>query len=103
MKHPEIDAINNEFRIVSILTIVVLSGGVFFYHFFEKLSFVDSLYFCVITLTTVGYGDITPKTDAGKLFTATYVIAGVAIIAAFANLLIKRAVIKRHQHNTTKK
>lgn len=34
----------------------------------------DSLYFSVIAVTTVGFGDITPSTDASKLFTIFYVV-----------------------------
>ncbi len=98
----ELDVIDRNFRIVSLLAFAVLSVGILFYHTVEKLSWVDSLYFCVITLTTIGYGDIAPHSDIGKIFTCFYVIAGVAIIASFANLLIKRALAKR-QSNRAKK
>lgn len=94
--------IEREFRIVSFLTIVVLAVGILFYHRVEHFSLIDAFYFCVITLTTVGYGDLTPQTEVGKLFTALYVITGVAIIAAFANLLIKRAVVKRRHKQDEK-
>jgi voltage-gated potassium channel len=88
--------INTKFALVAISTVVVLTIGVFFYHTFEKLNLVDAIYFSVITLATVGYGDITPHTDIGKLFTCFYVIAGIAILGTFANLLVKRAGV-RHQ------
>jgi voltage-gated potassium channel Kch len=51
----------------------------------EGWSYVDSLYFSVVTLTTVGYGDFSPQTNAGKLFTVLYIIIGVGIILAFIN------------------
>jgi hypothetical protein len=41
---------------------------------------VDALYFSVVTLTTVGYGDFAPQTDLGKLFTAVYVRLGIGIL-----------------------
>lgn len=84
-----------QFRIVSGIALAVLAAGVVFYHFVEKLSWIDSLYFCTVTLTTIGYGDIAPKTTFGKLFTIFYVLIGVGIIAAFANLSLKRAVARR--------
>ncbi len=73
----------------------VLCGGATFFHFVEHFKWLDSFYFCTITLTTVGYGDIVPKTDAGKLFDMFYVLVGIGIIATFANILVKNAMVRR--------
>lgn len=40
---------------------------------------IDAIYFIAITVTTVGYGDVTPKTDRGKLFVMLFIITGVAM------------------------
>ena len=61
---------------------VVISIGTVFYRFVEDLAWVDSLYFSVITLTTVGYGDFSPVTNAGKVFNIFYVLVGLGIFAA---------------------
>lgn len=68
-------------RIIYIVIVILLFlfGGATFYYYVEKLRYVDALYLSAATMTTVGYGDITPKTDAGKIFTILYVFAGVAI------------------------
>ncbi len=91
----EFATIHTQLRAATIVALGVLTFGAVFYHHVEKLNWVDAFYFCTITLATVGYGDIVPHTDAGKIFTIFYVIVGIGIIAAFANLLIKHAVIKR--------
>lgn len=62
------------------MIMVVLFGGATFYHFQENWRFLDALYFTAYTITTVGYGDFTPKTDAGKAFTIIYLFAGVGIV-----------------------
>jgi len=43
-------------------------------------TWVESLYFCVVTLTTVGYGDFSPKTTFTKWFTCFYILIGIASI-----------------------
>src|SRR5262245_3098076 len=43
----------------------------------EKLPVVDALYLSVVTLTTVGYGDLVPRTGAGRLFTVVLILSGV--------------------------
>ena len=53
-----------------------------FYRFVEDLVWVDSIYFSVITLTTVGYGDFSPTTTTGKVFTIFYVLAEIGIFVA---------------------
>ena len=80
------------FRVALGIAVGTLGVGTVVYHYLEKLNWVDAIYFSVITLATVGYGDIVPKTTAGKLFTVFYVLVGIAIIATFANLALKRAV-----------
>lgn len=69
----------------------------FIYHFLEGWSYVDSLYFSVITLTTIGYGDFSPQTDAGKLFTIFYIIIGLGMILSFINTVYE------HYANAKKK
>lgn len=83
------------FRALAGTVVVVLVIGVTFYHFVEDLRWVDSLYFCVMTLTTVGYGDLTPQTDAGKMFTVGYVLVGIGILGAFANNLLRTGLSMR--------
>ena len=95
--------IQSKFRVTAVIAVSVLLIGATFYHNVENLDWLDAFYFCVITLTTIGYGDITPHTDAGKFFTMFYVIIGIGIIATFANLLLQNAFarrqLKRSQHS----
>jgi len=83
------------FRILAAITFLVITLGSVFMHFTEKLSWVDSYYFAVVSLTTVGYGDIVPKTTNGKIFVTFYLLVGIGIIAAFASNLIRNAVARR--------
>jgi hypothetical protein len=56
--------------------------GTFAYHWLEGWSYLDALYFCVVSLATVGYGDLTPTTPLARGFTIVYIINGVAILLA---------------------
>ena len=78
---------NREYRHLLYTTNVIILIGTLCYHFIEGWSYVDSLYFSVVTLTTIGFGDLHPVTDGGKLFTVAYVILGVVIILQFINTL----------------
>lgn len=75
------------------LLVGILTCSTFFYHYVEGWSYIDSLYFSVVTVTTVGYGDFHPTTDLSKLFTIFLVLfgagLGVYIISTFAASLIE--------------
>ena len=73
-------AIKAKFLMLLAIIIVLLTGGVFFYHAVEGWSFVDSFYFAATSLATKGYGDLHPATTIAKIFTAIYLFIGVALI-----------------------
>jgi voltage-gated potassium channel Kch len=56
------------------------------------LTWLDALYFSVITLSTVGYGDIGPTTTVSKVFTMVYILFGLSIFASFASMLVRERV-----------
>jgi len=84
-----------DFYVLLALAISVVSAGTVVFHILEKWSWVDSLYFTVITLATVGYGDLTPTTQLGKLVTVLFVITGVGIFFAFLNKVMERRMERR--------
>ena len=87
-----------EFRGLFLLVIVVtLAAGTLFYWQIEGWSPLDAFYFCAITLTTVGYGDLSPQTDAGKLFTVFYLFTGIGLIVAFLNAVARTAIEQRDE------
>jgi voltage-gated potassium channel len=55
--------------------------GTLGFHWLEGLGWIDSLYVTAQTVTTVGYGDVPPRTPAGKLFAALFMLAGVGAVA----------------------
>lgn len=88
-------------KIVGVAVLFIAIGTVF-YHFVENLKWLDSLYFTVVTLATVGYGDITPKTDAGKLFTIFYIIIGITIFVALARVIVGRFAYRQLERHDKK-
>ena len=79
-----------EFRGLFYAALIIIGVGGWFYHSVEGWKWLDSFYFTIITLTTVGYGDFSPKTDLGKLFTMVYVVLGLGIISSFILILARQ-------------
>jgi voltage-gated potassium channel len=70
------------------MLVVVLVVGVIGYMTIEGWSLIDSVYMTVITISTVGYGEVYPLSNAGKIFSAILIVSGVGIaLYAFTNLI----------------
>ena len=70
---------------ISIL--IMLCIGTVSFHFIENLSWMDSLYFTAATVTTVGYGDIVPRTETGRFFTTFFILFGVGTVLYALSIL----------------
>jgi voltage-gated potassium channel len=87
-----------QFRSLTKLALIAITSGTVFYWLVEGLRPIDSLYFSVTTLTTVGYGDFSPQTAAGKIFTVVYVLVGVGLLLAFLSRVAGQVVVT-HAHD----
>ena len=60
---------------------LVLTGTIFYWRF-EDWTIIQALYFSVVTLTTVGFGDFTPTTAGTQIFTIIYILTGLGVLVA---------------------
>jgi voltage-gated potassium channel len=63
------------------LLMVTLVGGALGYRLIEGWNWLDSVYMTVITLTTVGFGEINPLSPTGRLFTVFVILGGAGVVA----------------------
>jgi hypothetical protein len=67
-------------RPILIYAAVIIILGAALYHWLEGWGWLDSIYFVVITLTTIGYGDFHPTTSVTKIITIFYGLNGIMLI-----------------------
>lgn len=73
-----------------LIVLAYLSVGTVVMSLAEEWSTRDALYWAISTLTTVGYGDLVPKSSAAKLFTCVYVVSGVSLVSACLGVVLGR-------------
>ena len=86
-----------EFRALLVLTTILLFSGTLFYAHYENWSYIDALYFCVMTMSTIGFGDLTPTTPLSKVFTIVYALITIGVFVGVASKLAN-AMLARHKH-----
>ena len=94
-----------QLRILIILPVAALFIGTVGFMVLENLSFLDALYFTIVTISTVGYGDISPTTAAGKGFSIFLIIIGIGtfltIVTSVTQMLVQSGQnrVRRHRLN----
>jgi voltage-gated potassium channel len=94
-KKPDID-LNTElyeqlgpFRLPLILTVLMMLVGTLGYMFIDDFSLSDAIYQTGITFTTVGFGEIAPISEMGRLFTITLIIVGFGVFSFSVGILVE--------------
>ena len=78
------------------LVILIALVGAAVFRTLEGWSFIDGLYFSIVTMATVGYGDLTPDTFLGKAAAIVFMFAGIGVfvlaISTFAHAFLREIV-----------
>ncbi len=88
MKNIGNDFIAKISSVLIILVIVSVLATFGLWHFEDDITPFESLYWAVITMTTVGYGDITPVTTAGKLISMSLAVSGLGLYAYLGTMIV---------------
>ena len=88
---------DEEFRGIFAVLIMLIISGTLFFSAVEGWSIVDAFYFCIMTLATIGYGDLSPTTELSKLFNVIYVMVGLGVFTSF---IAKMTAIERQARRT---
>lgn len=79
-----------------LIIVIILLYGILGSMFIMGLDIYDSLYYTIITLATVGYGDIIPITPLQKIFSVTLALSGVGILAYIVTIIISSVTQNLH-------
>lgn len=97
-KHREF--IDNNMILVAVLIVaVILVLGAYGFHYTEGWHYFNALYFTIITMSTIGYGDIVPLTHAGKSLTMVFAFLGVPMFIALSWVILEnrfRKIMQTH-------
>lgn len=86
------------FRIAVTFLGAMIALGTAVYTLVEGWSPLDSLYFAVITASTVGFGDLTPGTDVGKLYTILFVLVSTGLLLLVLSRVATEMIASRAEH-----
>jgi voltage-gated potassium channel len=76
------------FRLPLILTILTMMFGTFGYIIIDDMSLLDALYQAGITFTTVGFGEMAPISDLGRIFTICLIIFGFLVFSVAIGIIV---------------
>ncbi len=92
---------DNDFRFLFFFINILLVSATIFYVRVEQWTIIDSLYFSVMTMSTIGYGDLVPTTDVSKVFTIIFSFLSIGSFVAFTAKSVK-IILENHNNRKEK-
>ncbi|MDQ7040822.1 MAG: potassium channel protein [Rhodothermus sp.] len=83
------EAEQREILLGSLLLLFILLGGTIGYRIIEGWTWIEAFYMTFITLTTIGFSEVRPLSEAGRLFTVLIALAGIGTVAFIATRMVQ--------------
>ena len=84
-----------ETRALPLVAGVLVVTGTLFYWRFEDWTVIEAFYFCIVTLTTVGFGDLSPTTAGTQIFTVVYILTGFGVLVALLTSVAQQYIAQK--------
>ena len=94
MANPIVKVFRSKINTAIILLIALLFVGVVGFRVMTDYSWIDSIYMTVITITTVGFGEVNPLDDESKIFTIFLILTSVVIVGYAIKVITEYIITK---------
>lgn len=92
---------------IGFLVLTIIALGTFGYMFLSHYNFVDALYMTVITVTTVGFGELEPFSPEEKIFTIFLILTSITVfgyaVSSFSEYLVSGKLFEHFKHRKVEK
>lgn len=99
--------IKSKIQKIALLVVTILTIGIVGYMWLSGYNFVDALYMTVITVTTVGFGELQPFSPEEKVFTIFLILTSITIfgyaVSAFSEYLVSGKLFEHFKHRSVEK
>ncbi len=89
----------NYLRLLLVILVMVFASGLALSRLEPDMSFINGLWWSVVTLTTVGYGDISPTTAGGRIVAVVLMFFGIGLLGMLSGKLATIMISKRIREN----
>ena len=93
---------STKMRVVIFSLFSVIGASTVTFKTLEDWTWIQSFYFSVVTLTTVGYGDLSPSTDESRLAATVFILIGVGIVVSALSIVGNTYIDNGHKRRQRK-